>query len=625
MLIFSFKILILTARKRHNRIRTIEDQSLIFIWPFQVFFTLERATWKVSNSEKTTFSHKLQQILSLGWVGKTNIPGYCHIHPIYSFYLRKKYASTQDGGTVLLRFLEQYQDENNFPVEGQILFDQKPFEDNLIMELNNWHFATQALLALEESIEFPLHAADAVLKRQHRNEERLHCISRVVEKLEKKPLGGLKDQMRFEQIECLEAIARLYEDMGKLEEALSLLERAQNLLDELSIPKAGQVIPLEDVALYDRTRSLLLSLFMAVARRAGRFIEAEKAGQKALQIARKTCSRVLQSDILLNLGNLYKSMDDKHKSLTCYAQALWLGKDDPEKVASIRFNSGALADNLRQFKKSIRRYHLALTYYENKGDVKLMAETYANLGHVYESQRNYKAAKSAFQNAIERYIFLGDVFNEAQTYQNIAVINHQEGQYEDCLIYLHKALKIYHSLNREELEAEIYQNLGEVYRMKALYKLSIRWSLKACELFMRLGQPLSMAIVQINLGNTYLQMNEFEFASESYYEALNFFILSGNLQKQGLVYQNLAMLDRLKGNNESCLIYLQKTAKLLIQFPEDLYQIGLLIAIANLTADHLNDRTIIEVLDPIIQNGLSSEEFEAALEIARNKYQHLAF
>ena len=263
-----------------------------------------------------------------------------------------------------------------------------------------------------------------------------------------------------------DAYALLYDNMGKFDKALSLLEQALSIREktlEKEHPDMVQSYANIGLIYYELT-------------------EYEKALDylcQALEIADKIWagSFSFKADIYNNLGLVYRSLGDYGKAEELYGRALHIREDIyPANHPLIL----ATQSNIAQVFASQERYEDAIVLYETviqdynenlsaktEEDSSFLATVYDNLSMVYRSVKRYEDALSACAKGLNmrENIYGRQSVDYALSLNDLALIYYEKGALDDSLNLFCDALEIKKKL-LPAVHGQIsvgYFNLGLVY------------------------------------------------------------------------------------------------------------------------------------------------------------------
>jgi CHAT domain-containing protein/tetratricopeptide (TPR) repeat protein len=197
--------------------------------------------------------------------------------------------------------------------------------------------------------------------------------------------------------------------------------------------------------------------------------------------------------------------------------------EDKHRVAaeSVFREAERLQDGTSEAKrKSIEKYHEALSLYRRAGDRGREAQTLRNIGMAYESFGEMHKALDKFNEALLIFRAVGDRIGEAITLDNIGEVYSSLGEQQKALEKLHEALPITRAVGDRRAEAETLDQIGEVYfslgePQKALDKYN-----EALPIRRAVDDRSGEAATLNNIAIVYRSLGELQKALDKYNEAL---------------------------------------------------------------------------------------------------------
>lgn len=274
------------------------------------------------------------------------------------------------------------------------------------------------------------------------------------------------DKPHPEMAAFYDAYALLYDNMGKYDKALLLLEQA------LSIRK--QTLETKHPDMVQSYANIGLIYYELTE-----YDKALKYSNKALEIADKIWdgSSSFKADIYNNFGLVYRNLGDYEKAEEYYDQALHIREEryqpnhplvlsTKNNIAQVYASEGRHEDAVVLFEMLIREYcaNLSSTAGEVSSD---LATVYDNLSSSYRSLERYEDAIDVCIKGMDmRKAIYGDKsIDYAFSLNNLALIYYEQGALEDSLHLFEDSLSIKRAL-LPEIHGQIsigYFNLGLVY------------------------------------------------------------------------------------------------------------------------------------------------------------------
>ena len=199
--------------------------------------------------------------------------------------------------------------------------------------------------------------------------------------------------------------------------------------------------------------------------RLGRFGEARKSLEDALQIHRAAGRRIREAAVLTGLGSLFstygdlqRALDRSHEALQLYAQ---LGDRRNEAVA--RMNIGPTYVRLGDYEAALEHYRLALPALEKEQRLRARVITQMAVAHLALGDR--AAARGSLEEALAIYKALENRALEASTSTTLATLEREEGRLELAEDRLERAIGVFRASGERVMEATAQCELGETRRL----------------------------------------------------------------------------------------------------------------------------------------------------------------
>jgi len=185
------------------------------------------------------------------------------------------------------------------------------------------------------------------------------------------------------------------------------------------------------------TRGVSTSLtnLATVLRRMARYPEARRQIDEALAVARQMNNEMLESQALLNLGNIEGDSGNLEKALEYHRRSLDIEWDRNEHTElAVRLNT--IADVLRRQgldSDALVYLELAKGYLERSEDLKEKAINLRVLGRIEMARGNYASAQTALLETLRLFQEIGAGPETAETHLMLARMYADQGRFEDAL------------------------------------------------------------------------------------------------------------------------------------------------------------------------------------------------
>lgn len=180
---------------------------------------------------------------------------------------------------------------------------------------------------------------------------------------------------------------------------------------------------------------------------------------------------------LVNIGNVYSTMDKNQKAIDYFDQACeqFTILQDSLNLRKCSNNSGLAYKRLGDTAEAIANYQQALTISRALKDNSGIAISLINLSSLFAGLNETDKSREALEEAFK----LGEELNDLQLIsnasQNLASLYFKQEQYEKALTYASKALEVAKQSHERDLVEVTYQLLSQIYEALGYYKLSLEY------------------------------------------------------------------------------------------------------------------------------------------------------
>ena len=259
--------------------------------------------------------------------------------------------------------------------------------------------------------------------------------------------------------------------------------------------------------------------FGAVAKDQGKYEEAIKYFDKAIQMGNETGDKKTLSVAYNNKGITYYYLGDYEKSVENYSLAAGIF----EETGDLQSNSAALANiglvytAQGYYTKSVESYMKSLTILEKIGDPVGISSTYNNIGIVYYEQKSYDKSLEYYKKALNITEKEDVIYISASIHTNIGNVYSDLNEYDEALDHYYKALYIRDELKDDYSISGLYNNIGLIHYYKKDYPAALQYYSKSFTISQALSDKSSMAKVLGNLSALYVRLAEIESGDREMY------------------------------------------------------------------------------------------------------------
>lgn len=317
----------------------------------------------------------------------------------------------------------------------------------------------------------------------------------------------------------------IFNGKGEYDKALSYAQKAENFINDRSIPKAEN-LSLKGL-IYSNVNELdssLVNLSKAIE------IEKRILGKDHPSIGTEYNT---MASLYEQKGNYEKGLDYYFKSFKLKIKSLGEKHTD----VSILYNNIA-ANYFHQ-----GEYDLALEYYFKSLsiDKKLLEENHPNFGYRYNNIAMVYRVKGMYDKALEYGIKSKNIFykaygndhpNYAGVVNNIGKTYYDIGDFDKAIEFYKNSLEIFKNIlgGSHPLIAKLLQNIGDVYREKSEYEKSLNYFSNALRIRINaLGEKHPGTAESFKkIGDVFFARNEFDSALTNYQNAIISFVQNFN-------------------------------------------------------------------------------------------------
>lgn len=281
-------------------------------------------------------------------------------------------------------------------------------------------------------------------------------------------------------------------------------------------------------------RKLLVQAFVASARISsyyGDFADAVSILERALSMREEILNRGALASILLELGTVYSRIGEVQQGRDKFEEVEQLLKpkdelDEEERgvLASAYTQIGLTFFRERRLREAQKYYLSSLELSDHEAPpTQLMADTYRYMGILSNVSGENTEALRYHDRALEIYSKLRLLLGQAKTYSSVGQTCLDLSRLDEALYFTHKAERISRRLGAEAEVAAIYGKLGNIYVQMGDYNRAVEFHLKDVEMCRRFGNYRAIAYAMHNLGLSYRGKGEISEAIHYLQESLSRF------------------------------------------------------------------------------------------------------
>ncbi len=195
---------------------------------------------------------------------------------------------------------------------------------------------------------------------------------------------------------------------------------------------------------------------------------------EALKIYEETKNELQISKLYNNIGVIYKSIDDKEKSLDYFLKANKISKNKDEATfAASAANIGLIYLYQNKLENSKKYFDESFRSYQKNKNPRALGELYNNYSQYYIQKGQVEVAKASLKNAEEEFLSIDDKFGLSDTYLFLGELYFNENNLEESLKFANKGLELSKELELTEATMNAEKLLSQIYDKKGDQKLAL--------------------------------------------------------------------------------------------------------------------------------------------------------
>lgn len=210
---------------------------------------------------------------------------------------------------------------------------------------------------------------------------------------------------------------------------------------------------------------------------------------ETLKAARLLNDPVLQCDVLANLGEMYRLIEDDDRALHYFrqAQALADRHGNPHNIAILASNIGAVHDHTGDHESALASFGTALRLFQAVGDRRNEIDVLVHIARAYTTLREYEASLLRITRATDLAEQIRDPLRHARVCLETGRLHQAQHRNSRALEAFRASLAYAKEAAAPLDQAHAHQFMGDALAaMKDPAAARVHWS-KALELYRRLG------------------------------------------------------------------------------------------------------------------------------------------
>ncbi|MEW7289199.1 tetratricopeptide repeat protein [Aquimarina sp. 2304DJ70-9] len=195
-----------------------------------------------------------------------------------------------------------------------------------------------------------------------------------------------------------------------------------------------------------------------------------------LKIMEKTNHTRGQAEGLMNIGNLYLTIENYKESEKYLFRALEMSKliKSENSIMMINNNLGILFSRRGDLDKALQHYDRALEKAKELSHKNQMISLYINTADIYLQKKDYKNGESYYGEAMKLSTEVGNFVAETQIKIALGQVYTFRGDFSQATKYLEEGLKQAITIEANDLASKAYYNLSEIYEQQGNFEKALK-------------------------------------------------------------------------------------------------------------------------------------------------------
>lgn len=317
-----------------------------------------------------------------------------------------------------------------------------------------------------------------------------------------------------EAAEALESAGELHFILGEYYQALNSYEKVlairQILKDPLGIAEALD-------------RMGYTYIYLGQNQRALRYLERARAQLDKVHPNSGDTERMRKEAQLRNsLGEVYYSLSEVKKAMSCFTRALslWKAVGDAKGEALANLNIGYMHHNFGDLKGAQGHYDQSLSFWIACGDRRGEALTRTAIGGIHSFLGEQQAALALHNEALRLFRSIGDRRGEAATLNGIGTAYEGLNKPQEALDSYDRAMKLYRAIGYRDYEALSIFYIGAVHRALGAIEQALYYYNQSLSMLRRVGNQRIETYVLRDLASIYSSSGQTQKALDQYERVL---------------------------------------------------------------------------------------------------------
>lgn len=214
--------------------------------------------------------------------------------------------------------------------------------------------------------------------------------------------------------------------------------------------------------------------------------------------------RILIQDLQTFLASLLEEKEQELRVEYFDQATTWLLENKPSSLTKAQeiellLRIGQSYKTYGAWEKALSAYQRAVTLGDAKEFQRAKAEALRWIGNLYLDQNRWQEAQQAYQESLQQCRLEGDVVGEADVQNALGILHFEQGNLDEASSYYDRAMELAEQANDLDLVATIYNNRGALANVQGQWEKALACYAESLPCFEKIGNTRA-------LSNTYLNM-----------------------------------------------------------------------------------------------------------------------
>ena len=290
-----------------------------------------------------------------------------------------------------------------------------------------------------------------------------------------------------------------------------------------------------------------------------------KYGNKGLTLLKRINLKPLLAQQYSDLAGVYMIKGDSQKSENYFKKAYKIRSElkDTLGVAKISANLSAFYTQYQKLDSAMIYAVKAISFFEQKGIINYANIVKSNLATIYETMLNYEKALDYNFEVLDYAKKTNDDNFAGKLYNNIANIYYYSNNLEKSIEYYEIAIDFAKKTENFYNLGSCLNNLSGIYFDIGEPEKGIKTAEEALKYQKFLNTDVQKASLNYTLGEQYFKLNQIKKSKQYFFNALNFYENTINIEKIGLIHNFLSIIYALENNEKLAIKSKSKSDSLL--------------------------------------------------------------